>query len=876
MALWAFVREPRFLRAVRILAVLCLFDRAVFWVSDAWWQHSVGFGALWRARQLAVWSLFLVVLAVGGAALATSRRLLAMPVLSAPEQALLEARAPTSLLHALVLWASRRAAWVGLWTWAAVIAWAAWCASGFGDEWLLWRSSSLVASTSALGSEPISGRPVAEWVFARPLWSPILHIAFRTASLWLLVALLLLGAQTLVRQARASSKLREAGTPGQGWVWCLGALWWALWALGQAEALWALPLTQRIEDGGHLLPEELVGAGWSWLSWNFTLRFSLAGAALGALLACACLARAWGSGRRPGMQQPSLVFRKPLFWVCVGVLACLGPGILNRLASPLAWRLALAPNGARLEETFLQAHRAATRRAWGVPEGIERRVDVETQGGSSGTTAAGEEAAQVLAGARLWDESTGHAALALEPLEPLEPLERDESVSPSLNRDGRGRPILVSRRGVYDAGALSRERPPLIRPISARPTALTSPRGPLLEAVWRLLWVWRGRSPSVLWRGTGVPVREAREALALLLPRAQPGGLSLMSDGSQVLDVLLVAQWPGSLSLPLLDASSHASCEWAKLRLEPGGGLAFFTLPRERGQHAAWRAAWDGAFGVRRPFSQMAGAARREVRYPKPLLEAQLRAEALASNAERALWSSAEPSSSEFAPTPRGFALQQLETEGERVASLLEVGCEAASYGSWTRWLLGGSPSLRALDLAVGAEEVTFEDGRVKARRVRGKVWVVLRSDGALARLWMVQPLGWESVESAQGVRRRVVRLDEVALSNGDVRLVGRGSDLASAWRDWRRQLSDASRGDALSPSAASAPVQELAREGVRLHDQAQQAARRNQWQRAGELWRRERELLRSLTRPSATRGTAPAPTATPLRAGPPSGTPRN
>jgi hypothetical protein len=175
------LRRPVWRRLGGLLALLWVFDRAVYFLTESQWQSAAGLGALWRVRTQTQSLLFV---SAASAVLLLSlwpwRTLVALPALPPalpPRYGWLERRLRRLMrydMRLVVLLISLGAVFTG---WGAASHWA---------DWLLWRHGGVWGVEALLWQ-----RDAGFWVFQLPGWYLLRHIAARAVEIALLGGLIL-------------------------------------------------------------------------------------------------------------------------------------------------------------------------------------------------------------------------------------------------------------------------------------------------------------------------------------------------------------------------------------------------------------------------------------------------------------------------------------------------------------------------------------------------------------------------------------------------------------------------------------------------------------------------------------------------------------
>jgi uncharacterized membrane protein (UPF0182 family) len=405
--------------------------------------------------------------------------------------------------------------------------------------------------------------------------------------------------------------------------------------------------------------------------------------------------------------------------------------------------------------------------------------------------------------------------------------------------------------------------------------------GVLLDSAWRrCAWAWRLRELNLLLYH-GAPGKTLRllfrramvERASALVPFLKTGGepYPVVANGRLVwmLDLLTAtATYPAARAND--GQPFNAARDSVKMVMDAADGRVTFYVADTAAASNPILKTWRRAFPqLVRPHEEMPPVIRRHRRYPRLLFDAQLRTLSRYHDespqsfyAQHDVWSAErETDQPDYALLPSWderkqtsqFMLQGslMSAGGRRLAGLLRAGCDDADYGRLAL-LRFGAPSGRpagpqALGSAVASRQmrraaaVSQSESHIEIGAVlpvplpggtsRGRVLLfapiyMVRSDGAS--------------ESQNGVRLGQIAVMDATAPDEPIG-IGDSKRLAL------EQLGQASQKAVPVSGKVMRDIAALTAEALHLHNEAQQAAAQV-LQRAGELWRKEREVLQRLS----------------------------
>jgi uncharacterized membrane protein (UPF0182 family) len=407
----------------------------------------------------------------------------------------------------------------------------------------------------------------------------------------------------------------------------------------------------------------------------------------------------------------------------------------------------------------------------------------------------------------------------------------------------------------------------------------------------RCAWAWRLRDINLLlYRGVSgghlrlLFRRAMTERAVALAPFLKSGGepYPVVANGRLVwmLDLLTA-----TATYPAARANGgqpfNAARDSVKMVMDAADGrVTFYVATSETSTDPVLRA-WRRALPeLVRPYEEMPPAIRRHRRYPRLLFDARLHMLSRYHDespqsfyTQRDVWSDGRetdqpdyallPSWTERSRTSR-FVLQDslVSAAGRRLAGLLRVGCDEADYGqsALLRFMEPHNRPAgpRAMESAVESRLMRREPAASQSepRFEMGPVLPVpLPGAASLGRVLFFAPIYTVRGDRA-GESRSDVRLSQLAVMDATApdATVGIGNNKQLALG----QMGRAEQETMSAPNGTADEIAVLTTRALRLHNDAQKAAAED-WQRAGKLWRQERDVLQQLSILTRRRGDAPA-----------------
>lgn len=898
LALW---RRRAVRAALLFLLALWVFDHGVTLVTDSQWQDSIGFGAAYRTRLFAGVMLFggvllsalLLLLGTLRALHHTPKTEIALPLLYVSLQSWLETfERVCARLACLVigLEALRQARFL----------------AGQRDQWLLFRHASVVGRR-----DPFFGLDADFYQFRLPFLHALLDVAARLTLDVLLVSLVLLAGRGVVRWVSPRPELPRALARwclGLGAaLFGLRGLNYALWPLDLMTA----QHPDALVSAGMTFVDWNVRRPLGWLGIALcALMILLLLAQMFKLKAprvevlprapqrigrrwIVCGLSAWLlpgflNGWLPGLVERLVVapdaFRHERPFLQAQGQATRQAWGLDRIApAPLAGAFDSADvrlwDSARLGAVVLSQARADEL----VSAPQLDRYDVNGKRMLVGIAAHEPHAAENLEwvnrhassqarseGALIFD-----AASSVQASAPFLSLPSTTPIASRL-RDLTARHPLREARVFHGADAADYA---LLDDDAAGGVALTS--------VWRrALWAWRLRDMNLLLRSTsGKPhllLRPAMSERAKVLPFLVPDGepCAVIAEGRLVWLMSLLSVTPNAPMTaldPFKPAFLGVPHDSVKMTMDAVTGRLAFYVSSAREESEPSLQAWRRAFpDLIQNAAALPAELRAHRRYPRGLFAAQMRMlqryqAAPQGDGRNATWRLAraplsaantlEVANPDYVLLPpllplnrdakqaarAAFGLQEvlLSPQGARDAALqiVRVDCDGDHYGQFSASQFALTPqAARAAtnvlaEKAVNAKESeTFGAPVVMAASQKSGSGPVL----AWQPVFKTTSSGTPLVEAAPDTLSGVVVRD--LLSEG---APGFGPNAQSALELWRKHSAGQ---EARAPEVET--TEDLARQALRLHDGAQRAASGREadgWQRAGQLWQQEREVLRRL-----------------------------